>query len=384
MGATGSSSSRLQPTPQEDEGTAVEPPWLLPPACQDDIWLKVDLSMLVGTGAGLAGNGGGGFGHALSEGRGDGNVGESHPPRPSQLDPSSEGYGDEEDDWLAASLCLSMSSLRSEEMELLVARVKKKMLKNLSSLCSQEDVFCRTVTQRLHVLQCVHAAMSRHRCAQFQRSRGHPTEPQSSVIAPENNEGASEKASGPSSAASGDDLLGLQLFFSLLEFVRDPECGQEQLVDFLHQIAPVLTKLPPLCLADRHSGSPHDSKQHPSRTLAPGVGVVNSLREFLATLVLSGKADNVFPHVEGESGYRSGRETGTSEQREVALSAMIGLVAARCRASDLLVLIKVLLSTPFRKLDVVEESQGENTVNDLPGTTALREGHVVTECSAKR
>lgn len=383
MGATGSSSSRLQPAPQEDEDTAVEPPWLLPPACQDDIWLKVDLSMLVGTGAGLAGNGGGGFGHAFSERRRGGNVGESQPPRPSQLDPSSEEYGDEEDDWLAASLCLSMSSLQSEEMELLVERVKKKMLRNLSCLCSQEDVFCRAVTQRLHVLQCVHAAMGRQRCAQFQRSRGHPTEPQSSVAAREKNEDASEKASGPSSAASGDDLLGLQLFFSLLEFVRDPECGQEQLADFLHQIAPVLTRLPPLCLADRHSGSPHTSK-HPTRTLAPGVGVVNSLRGFLATLVLSGKADEEFPHVEGESGYCSGRETGTSEQREVALSAMIGLVAARSRASDLLVLVKVLLSTPFRKLDVVEVSQDEDKVNGLPGATGLREGHVVTECSAKR
>lgn len=339
--------------------------------------------MLVGTGAGLAGNGVGGFGHALSERVSGPIVGESQPPRPSQLDPSSEGYGDEEDDWLAASLCLSMSPFQPEEMELLVARVKKKMFSNLSCLCSQDDSFGRAVTQRLHVLQCVHAAMSRQRCAQFHRDRGHSTEPQSSVIAQEKNEDAIE----PSSEPSGDDLLGLQLFFSLLEFVRDPECGQEQLADFLQQIAPVLTKLPPLCLADRYLGSPYNPytiKKYPARILAPGVDVVNSLRGFLATLVLSGKADDAFPHVEGESGYGSGRETGTSEQREVALSAMIGLVAARSRASDLLVLVKVLLSTPFPKLDEFQVSHDEDIVNGVPGATGLREGHVVTECSAKR
>lgn len=343
--------------------------------------------MLVGTGAGLAGNGGGGFGHALSERRRDGIMGESQPPRSSQLEPSSEGYGDEEDDWLAASLCLSMSSVQPEEMELLVARVKKNMLRNLSRLCSQDDVFCGAVTQRLHVLHCVHAAMTRQRCAQFQRNRGRPTGPQSSVVAPEKKEAASEKGIDPSPAASGDDLLGLQLFFSLLEFVRDPECGQEQLADFLQQIAPVLTNLPPLCLADRYLSSPNNpstSKHQPTGTLSPGVGVVNSLRGFLATLALSGKADDAFPHVEGDPGYCSGRETGTSEQREVALSAMVGLVAARSRASDLLVLVKVLLSTPCRKLDVVEVSQDEDKANLLPGATGLREGHVVTECSAKR
>lgn len=378
MGATSSSSSRLQPISPESEGTSVEPQWSLPPACQDDIWLKMDLSMLVGTGAGLAGNavyGGRDFGHTSCEQRGDCTV-DDRSLRSPHLGPNYGGGSDEEDDWLAASLCLSIASLERKEMESLVARVKKKMFRNLSHLCSQEDVFCRAVTRRMRILQCVHAAMSRQRRAELESYRG------DDIVVP-----GEKKGTGPAvSAPCGDDVLGLQLFFSLLDFVRDPECGQEQLADFLQQISPVLTNLPPLSLAEG-SSSLLCSKQESPQALVPGSkGVVSSLRGFLARIALSGNADDVFPHAESEHDFGTGRETdkSDSEQTNVALSAMVGLVAARGRASDLLVLIKVLLSIPHRKPDMVEVSQDEDEANGLPEAIGLREGHVVAECSAKR
>lgn len=392
MGAASSNDSSRPPTSPESEGAAVEPPWTLPPPCQDDVWLKMDLSMLVGTGAGLAGNGGTESGLTSSERRRDGFMGDQAP-RTSQLGPNSGGNDNEEDDWLVASLCLSMSSFQREEVELLVAKVKNKMLRNLSCLCSQDDAFWATVTRRVHTLQCVHEAMSRQRHAQLKRGRGNcTTETQHGAVARgENGTGAGTAAIDISSAASGDALLGLQLFFSLLDFVRDPECGQEQLADFLQQISPVLANLPPLCLAKSYSSPPNNvpqhSKQQPTRTLVPDVGVVSSLRGFLATLALCDKADDMFPRVEREQDCCSGREFGTvdSEQRNVALTAMVGLVAARGRASDLLVLVKVLLSMPLQKLDAVEESQDESSkANGLPAATGSREGHVVAECQAKR
>lgn len=374
MGAASSSGSR-QPTQPQNEGQA---PWSLPPACQDEVWRNMDLSTLVGTGDGLAGKGGGDFSHISSERLREGMAGESQPPRPSQFGPSPEGLSEEEDDWLAASLCLTMSALRREEMVLLVSRVKNKLFKTLSCLCSQDDPFCRAVTQRLRVLHCVHAAMSRQRRAQFAENRGgDPTaEPQHHVV-------PQESTGDGSSATSGDDLLGLRLFFSMLDFVRDPECGQEQLTDFLRQISPVLTKLPPLCLADGSSDLPKHLHQ---RIPGPSAGVVDSVRGFLAMLALPSQCDDEISHSKDERDHCSGGEAGASgaERRHEALSAMIGLVAARGRASDLLTLVKLLLSIPFQKMEGVEMLNDESKYKGLPGATEMREEQAMAECSAKR
>lgn len=378
MGAASSSSSVLQLTPLRSEGASqggtVESPWSLPSSCQDDIWLKVDLSMLVGTGAGLAGKGGGDFSRVFGERRREG-IGRDQAPRSSLLGPSHEGFGDVEEDWLAAILCLSTSSLAQEDMALLVARAKNRLLEILSYLCCQKDDFHEAVMQRVHVLKCVHAAMSRRRRAQFERKPGGP------ATAPHNSVAAQPGPIDLSSAASGDDFLGLRLFFSLLEFVRDPDCGQEQLADFLRQISPVLTNLPPLCLANDFSGShtnPHTGKEQPTQQPF-SVGVVDSLREFLAVLAIPGKAN----HVKGEHDSCPERETGTAglEERSVALAAMVSLVAARGRASDLLTLVKVLLSIPCQGADVVEVLQDESEPNGHPSSTNK---NAAAECCAKR
>lgn len=386
MGAASSTSSRSQLEPLESGEakyrSAFDPPWPLPSASQDDTWLKVNLPMLVGPGAGLTGKVGKNFGGASSERRGDGNMRETQAVRSLQSCPGSVRYDDENGDWLEASLCLSMASLQTEEMALLVARVKEKLFKTLSCLCYQDDAFCEAVTQQIHTLRCVHAAMSRQRRAQHERGGKDAPRQQKKIPTGENRLKATGRI-GFSCVASGDDILGLQLFFSMLDFVRDPECGQEQLTDFLEQISPVLSSLPPLCLAGESSEITDgiQGKQGARRNASPGV--VYSLREFLVALALPGQNHDGSIQVGSERKGHIGRPKAVpdNEQRKCALSAIISLVAARGRASDLLVLVKVLLSASYQKLDAAKVFQGDGAIN-LPGATELRK--VVAECSAKR
>lgn len=389
MGAAGSSSFRLHSAPRESTtagfGDDDNPSWSLPSACHDNIWLKFDLSMVVGSGAGLAGKGGGDFGQALGERRKDGNVRDNQAAWPSQPSQKSSGDVDEEDDWLEASLCLSMSALRREEVTLLVARAKNKLLRTLSCLCSQDDAFCDAVTQRMQVLHCVHAAMSRQRRAQLKNDGGGSVAQHKSSVVRESDEGVAGvvKSSCPT---SGDDLLGLQLFFSLLDFVRDPECGREQLADFLQQIAPVLSSLPPLCLADSCSDLSDDMHRTQPTRRTPAPGVVHSLREFLVTLALEDSVESRF-HQEGDepgNDFCRHSKAPQSGHQEVALSAMISLVGARGRASDLLLLVKVLLSARCQKLDEAAVFRDTYDINIISEATGSRGEHMVAECSAKR
>lgn len=389
MGAAGSSSSRLQHAPPGSGdascGDAIEPPWPLPPVCQDEIWLKADLSTLVGARNELAGKGGVNLLRACGERRDGGNARDNQAARSSQLSPGDDGHGDEEDDWLDASVCLSMASLRPEEMALLLARVKKKLLSNLRDLCHEDDVFCGAVTKRIHALQCVHAAMTRRRCAQLNRRAVDSVIRQpSAVTLGEKDAGVAGEAP---SCPSEDNLLGLRLFFSLLNFVRDPECGQEQLGDFLQQIAPVLSSLPPLCLAGDILTLPEDGPDKQPSQQVPAPGVVHSLREFLVTLALREAADNAPLQIERKRCDRVdlAAEMCDSSPPGLALSAIISLVGARGRASDLLVLVKVLLSAGYRRLDyAVAVSLNDGEPCSIADTSGMREEHVLTECSAKR
>lgn len=392
MGAASSTTSRLQPAVPDGGNTgcgdANEPLWPLPPACQDDIWLNVDLPTVLGAGAGIpGGKDAGGVGRGSSERHLDGNnARDNHTARSSQMMPGSFGCGDDEDDWLETALCLSMSSLQRQEMALLVARAKTKLLRTLSFLCCHHDIFCESMMQRVHTLRCVHAAMTRQRSAQIQRERVE-------TLKHNSNEGASQSdavvvagESGGFCEASSDDLLGLQLFFSLLDFVREPECGQEQLNDFLQQITPVLSELPPLCLVGDHVRVADDScsnTQPAQRRLTPGV--VHSLRGFLVTLALAepGRSDYFQMGADHTDRHHQNAASDSPERQRVALSALISLVAARGRASDLLVLVNVLLHTSHRKSHVGVSQSDSDTVC-VPAATDVREDHIVTECSAKR
>lgn len=392
MGAASSSGVRVQPgAPESDSArcggsTAVEPTAVLPPASEDYNWLKVGLSTLVGTADELAGKGVGDFGRALTERRDSSNVRDNQGgTRPSQANASLVGNCGEEDEWLEASLCLSVASLSREEMALVVARVRQKLFKTLSSLCSQDDAFCEAVAQRIRVMQCVHAAMSRQRRMQQLDTNDGETniQPNTIPVARESTAGLSEDSSS-SCEASGDQLLGLQLFFSLLEFVRDPDCSQEQLTDFLQQIAPVLSNLPPLCLARRYSDPPDDVRGNQAMPWGPAPCVVDSLRRFLATLALEDKADVSLPRKRDERSTVDTYPSSDPGRRGVALSAMISLVAARGRAGDILLLVKVLISARHRPLNSVEDLQGDDEANSIPGETGFREEHVLADCSAKR
>ena len=385
MGAASSAGLRVQAGPPEGDSTrcggTVEPTALLPPACEDHNWLEVGLSTLVGTGDELAGKGAGDFGRACTERRDSSNVRDNQAVRSTQVGAVSVGSCDEEDEWLEASLCLSVSSLNREETALVVARVRKKLFKTLSCLCSQDDAFCEVVAQRIHVMQCVHAAMSRQRCMQLKTDDREASTQPNAMVAREGMAGFSED--NPSScAASGDQLLGLQLFFSLLEFVRDPECSQEQLTDFLQQIAPVLSSLPPLCSAGR-SVSPAGVRSNQLMPRTPAPCVVDSLRRFLATLALADKADDNFPR-KGDKRSFDTRPSSDCGRRGVALSAMISLVAARGRASDVLLLVKVLISARHRPGNAVEGLQDDSEVISVPGETVFREENVMADYSAKR
>lgn len=386
MGAASSTSLRVQPGSPEGDTTrcdgAVEPAAVLPPACEDCNWLKIGLSTLVGTGDELAGKGAGDFGRALTERRDSSNVRDNQAARLAQVSAASVGSCDEEDEWLEASLCLSVSSLSREEMALVVARVRQKLFKTLSCLCSQDDAFCEVVAQRIHVMQCVHAAMSRQRRMQLEMDDRN-ADVQSNYMATRESMARFSEDNPSSCAASGDQLLGLQLFFSLLEFVRDPECSQEQLTDFLQQIAPVLSSLPPLCLAGRHSDSSAGVRSNHPMPRASAPCVVDSLRRFLATLALADKLDDNFPRKGDERGIDT-RPSSDRGRRGVALSAMISLVAARGRAGDILLLVKVLISARHRPSNAVEGLQDDDEANSIPGETLFREEHVMADCSAKR
>lgn len=386
MGAASSTSLRVQPGPPEGDttrcGVTVEPTAVLPPAYEDYNWLKVGLSTLVGTGDELAGKGAREFGQASAERRDSSNVRDNQAARSAQVSAAAVGSCDEEDEWLEASLCLSVSSLSREEMALVVARVRQKLFKTLSNMCSQDDAFCEVVTQRIHVMQCVHAAMSRQRRMQLETDDRKADVPPDDMVARESMAGSSED--NPSScAAPGDQLLGLQLFFSLLEFVRSPECSQEQLTDFLQQIAPVLSSLPPLCLAGHFSGSSAGVGSNQPMPRTPVPCVVDSLRRFLATLVLEDKLDDNF-HRKGDERGIDTRLLSDHGRRGVALSAMVSLVAARGRAGDMLLLVKVLISARHRPSNAVEGLQDDDEVNSVAGDALFREEHVMADCSAKR
>lgn len=390
MGASGSKVGPPRPAASQYGGDetfsyvdGIEPPWPLPGASQDAMWTKVQLSTILEAGTVLQAAGGWGTGGA--DGVDNLRNSSSQTARSSRHGAGLENDDDSED-WLEEGLCLSMACLPPEDMAILVERAKGQLLRRLSHLCDQDDVFCEVVMQRIHALYCVHSAMTRRRVLEAKR-----VAPAAVKIDPGSTENSQQGAKVPAVrlddglGLTGNARLGLQLFFSLLDFVQDPECGQEQLADFLRQIVPVLCSLPQLCLAHDYRCPSHNG--HPTKAAQPTPGVVPALRTFLVRCVVTptrsignGRAGT---EKRGEHGGQEARVV-AAEQRDCALSALVSLVAARGRASDLLVLVKVLLDVSIRgkDADVCDEAVEEPAV--------FREGdqphrdHILQECSAKR
>lgn len=370
MGASGSTYSHFTPsaTGKADDGDTSTSCWLLPPASEDEVWLNLNLLAVVSNGEILA-RGARDFSRSRSEPRTDGNTRDSQPIRSSK-----HGHTGEDDDFLDGALCLSMSSLRREEMAVMVENAKNRLLGTLSSASRQDDSFHEGIDQRMHTIQCVQAAMTRHRQAQLPKAGGNGLGSQAVDSAQNGSGGRSIEVNPP--ASHGENLLGLHLFFSLLHFVQEPDCGREQIADFLLQIRPVLSSLPPLCLAIG------DEKQSTQRTTTPGV--VHSLRKFLVKLAVGGQGDSEALHLETEQEDSVRQELCFSEQREAALSAMISLVAARGQASDLLALVKVLLHKAYRKQNAVGVEPDEDDAATVPPATGLMEEDLTAEYNAKR
>lgn len=385
MGAGSSNSQCLRPCPNDidDLGDVVEPRWSLPPPCEDEVWLKMDWTSLVGTHYGLADKYGGKVGRVSSERRAENTARDNQTSRKGHSNIGSPECGGEENDWLESGICLSMASLKQEDMLVVVDRAKKILHRTLSNLYNQNDVFYESLMERIHSLRCVHAAMTRQRFMQLESANKNAIEQGRQASHGEGDTGVAEELD--SCQISGDHLLGLNLFFSLLDFVQGPGCEQEQVADFLRQVKPVVSSLPPLCLAEENLGS-FQTGIFRQQTPRPAPSVVRSLRDFLATIALAGLDD--------KNALREGLErndaAGTTRicdpaHRGLALSTLISLVAARGRASDILTLVKVLLVMFCCSLEgVVETSQHQIETSDVAVKARVGDEHVTAECSAKR
>ena len=125
----------------------------------------------------------------------------------------------------------------------------------------------------------------------------------------------------------------LHLLYSLLDFVRDDICEPQQRADFLKQVSPMLSELPPLCLSEGMAAT-EDVSNHEI--------VLDSLRDFL---YLASLPSACFLHKRSsdEDVARALETPEMVEQRTEAATALLGLASARGRASDLLLAVKVLM-----------------------------------------
>lgn len=385
MGA-GSSNSRCRrhcPNNYNDLGDAVESRWPLPPPCEDEVWLKMDWASLVGTHYELVEKYGGKVRRVSSERRAENTARDDQTSRRIHSNTGSLESVGEENDWLESGIFLSMASMKQEDMSVMVDGAKKILHRTLSNLCKKNDLFHESLMERIHSLRCVHAAMTRQRYIQLERANENAIEQSRRAPLGEDDAGVAEEID--SVKISGDHLLGLNLFFSLLDFVQEPGCEQEQVVDFLRQVYPVVSSLPPLCLAEENLGS-FKSGIFKQQTPRPSPSVVRSLRDFLATIALAGLDDkNAL-----REGFERNDAPGTRRicdpaQRGLVLSTLISLVTARGRASDILTVVKILLVLfCYSSEDVVEASQHQIEISDVAVEAGFGDEHVTTECSAKR
>lgn len=385
MGAGSSNCRCLRPCPDDnnDLGDAVESLRSLPPPCEDEVWLKMDWATLVGTHYGLAEKYGGKVGRVSSERRAENTARDNQTSRKVNSNTGSLESGGEENDWLESGIFLSMASMKQEDMSVVVDRAKEILHRTLSNLGKQNDTFYESLMERIHSLRCVHAAMTRQRFIQLEKANENAIEQSRRASFSEDDAGVAEELD--SCKISGDHLLGLNLFFSLLDFVQEPGCEQEQVVDFLCQVHPVVSTLPPLCLAEENLGS-FKSGIFRHQTSRPAPSVVRSLRDFLATIALAGLDDkNAL-----REGFERNDTPGTTRicdpaQRGLVLSTLISLVAARGRASDILTVVKVLLVLfCYSSEGVVETSQQQIEISDVAVEAGFGDDHITTECSAKR
>ena len=238
-----------------------------------------------------------------------------------------EQVEDEVADLADATVCLAGQDSREA-----VRQTMQRLAHDLCVHCRSDDPFAVLLSQRVAMLHMMHVAIT-------------------------NKRRDAAEAAGPGEAAQASLLaqpatvdmppavqLALHLLYSLLDFVREESCEPAQRADFLKQVAPMLAELPALCLS--HPGEEHI---HP-RSLLPGEAgsnrdtVLDSLRDFL---YLASLPSAYFPNSAGSAERDEVTATltqaDTIEQRTESATALLGLASARGRASDLLLVVKVLL-----------------------------------------
>ena len=201
---------------------------------------------------------------------------------------------------------------------------------DLAQHCAGDDPFASLLRRRIESIVRVHEAISRHSRACISAVPENPAVPGLKTGAM-----AAGAPSPPTSSRLTPAVsLSLQLLYGLLDFVREDSCEHAQRADFLKEVSPVLEHLPPLCLAS------DPSEDEP---------VLDALRDFLYLASLPGAC-----FLKGSSALNPG-DTGDDDvaaalaspamvrQRTTAATALLGLAAARGRASDFLLAVKVLL-----------------------------------------
>lgn len=240
-------------------------------------------------------------------------------------------------------------------------------LRNLSCPHLAHDPFAALMSKRHSLLLRMHNTMSTTSAsAVANRARS-----KSGIL-----KGQKPKTHGNSMGHPSALRLALQLLYSMLDFVRDDaSCEARQRADFLSEVAPILSNLPPLCLADSGHYTPGTTVS------TEDDDVLDSLRDFLYLASIPGAYfthDAPPRHHRGQERRRRRlrRQDATSskvsnksfiaedvgsaarsemdaavdlgsasmvEQRTAAAAALLGLASARGRASDLLIAVKVLL-----------------------------------------
>jgi hypothetical protein len=130
--------------------------------------------------------------------------------------------------------------------------VTSRLLKELVSSCRVSDRFSRVLTQRVHMLQCIHQAWRRT----YQRREKGLARLAAGAGASRATNPAGEQGL-RAAVLPRDVTLAIDILFSLLAVVHDANCPPEQCREFVDEISPVLRELPALCLAG--PASAHDS-----------------------------------------------------------------------------------------------------------------------------
>ena len=224
---------------------------------------------------------------------------------------------------------------------------------DLMKICTQQDAFESNVVKRLGLIKTIHEAMTRRECYTGARLK----EKWKKLALEHSGDAASSRPKQKpksSKTISYETQLGIHLFFSMLSFLNADSSDSEQRMTFLENVIPVLAKLPALCLEELSNfsrsayltvprGAPTAS--YPLLKKKPRLGgsleILDSLRNFLYHMATS-------PPRETTSSASSSILELFKGQNQRAVTALALLASIRGHASDILLVISVLLGVDVK------------------------------------